>query len=231
MAYYKRNKYAYGGLTPQPMAIPPLAQTSTTGILPNTLQGVPAPQGGVGAAGGANPIAAGAGMVADIGGGIIDATTGGVDDLGIEKVSVGAETGKSALKGAATGAAVGSVVPVVGTAVGAVVGGVGGAVSGFLGGKKKQKEAAAQRKKIFKQAGTQQAQAYEQAQALQPQAQLAPTFAGGGYLQTPVDNPTIYQNGGTHEQNPLGGIPVGGNALVEEGEVRHKDYIFSNRLS
>ena len=48
------------------------------------------------------------------------------------------------------------------------------------------------------------------------------------------DNTNIYKNGGTHETNPIGGIPIGRNALVEEGEVRYKsdkygDYIFSNR--
>ena len=39
-----------------------------------------------------------------------------------------------------------------------------------------------------------------------------------------------YNEGGTHEENPLGGIPVGKNARVEEGETRFGDYIFSNRL-
>lgn len=50
---------------------------------------------------------------------------------------------------------------------------------------------------------------------------------------------TIYENGGTHEENPNGGIPIGDNSLVEEGEVRFdykdknknlKSYIFSNKL-
>jgi hypothetical protein len=48
---------------------------------------------------------------------------------------------------------------------------------------------------------------------------------------------TEYKTGGTHEQNPNGGIPIG-NSLVEEGEIRFdylekkqpKSYIFSNRL-
>lgn len=42
-------------------------------------------------------------------------------------------------------------------------------------------------------------------------------------------------NGGTHEQNPLGGIPVGFDQngtpnLVEEGETIWNDYVFSNRI-
>lgn len=49
-------------------------------------------------------------------------------------------------------------------------------------------------------------------------------------------NGLIFINeGGTHEQNPLGGVPVGVDQegtpnLVEEGEVIYNDYVFSNRL-
>lgn len=44
-----------------------------------------------------------------------------------------------------------------------------------------------------------------------------------------------FNNGGTHEENPLGGIPISKDIkgipnMVEEGEVKYKDYIFSNRL-
>ena len=47
---------------------------------------------------------------------------------------------------------------------------------------------------------------------------------------------TFYNNGGTHEENPNEGVQVGVDDqgtpnLVEEGEVRYQDYIFSNRLS
>lgn len=46
---------------------------------------------------------------------------------------------------------------------------------------------------------------------------------------------TIIGNGGTHEENPFEGVQMGiapdGNPnLVEEGEVKFNDYIFSNRL-
>lgn len=46
---------------------------------------------------------------------------------------------------------------------------------------------------------------------------------------------TFINNGGTHEQNPFEGVPMGvapdGQPnLVEEGEVLYKDYVFSNRL-
>jgi len=47
---------------------------------------------------------------------------------------------------------------------------------------------------------------------------------------------TLFENGGTHEENSLGGIPqgVGNNGkinLVEEGETKWNDYIFSNSFS
>lgn len=45
---------------------------------------------------------------------------------------------------------------------------------------------------------------------------------------------TEYKGGGTHEQNGLGGIPIGQKARVEDGEVRvdfdEGSYIFSNRF-
>lgn len=46
---------------------------------------------------------------------------------------------------------------------------------------------------------------------------------------------TFVNNGGTHEQNPFEGVPMGvapdGQPnLVEEGEVLYNDYVFSNRL-
>lgn len=43
-------------------------------------------------------------------------------------------------------------------------------------------------------------------------------------------NLTEYKNGGSHEQSPFGGIPIGQDALVEQGETRNKDFIYSDRL-
>lgn len=48
-------------------------------------------------------------------------------------------------------------------------------------------------------------------------------FKDGGAL-------TEFNEGGTHEENPLGGIPQGQGNLVEEGETKYNDYIFSNSL-
>lgn len=56
---------------------------------------------------------------------------------------------------------------------------------------------------------------------------------GSGSSSDLLNPATKVEAGGTHEQNPLGGIPMGTNS-VEEGEVKFKfpdgDYVFSNRL-
>lgn len=49
-----------------------------------------------------------------------------------------------------------------------------------------------------------------------------------------LDNITHFPVGGTHQQNPHGGIRLGNKALVEEGEYiwkspKHGEYVFSNR--
>ena len=64
-------------------------------------------------------------------------------------------------------------------------------------------------------------------------------YAEGGDLSThgtDFSNGLTYINtGGTHEQNPYDGVPMGTDSqgipnLVEEGEVIFNDYVFSNRL-
>lgn len=61
----------------------------------------------------------------------------------------------------------------------------------------------------------------------------------GGDLNTHgadfTNGQTIVGNGGTHEENPMEGVPMGMDAernpnLVEQGEVIFNDYVFSNRL-
>ena len=73
----------------------------------------------------------------------------------------------------------------------------------------------------------------------QMNSMLANYAAFGGPLHTHgadwTNGITIIDNGGSHEQNPFGGVqmgvaPDGQPNLVEEGEVVYKDYVFSNRL-
>lgn len=68
--------------------------------------------------------------------------------------------------------------------------------------------------------------------------QVANEFEHGGGLhsdQGADESVTVFEGGGSHEQNPLGGIPqgIGQNGkqnLVEEGETKWNDYIFSNEI-
>lgn len=58
-------------------------------------------------------------------------------------------------------------------------------------------------------------------------------LAEGGNLFT--NGITTINNGGTHEQNPLGGVPIGVDEqgvpnVVEQGELIANDYVYSNRL-
>lgn len=62
-----------------------------------------------------------------------------------------------------------------------------------------------------------------------------PPMAYGGYMKKKYQGGgplTEFETGGTHEMNPIGGIPQGPNASVEEGETKMKsqDYIFSDRI-
>lgn len=66
------------------------------------------------------------------------------------------------------------------------------------------------------------------------------TFAKGGTLFTDgaewSNGINVIGNGGTHEENPMEGVPLGVDPegvpnLVEEGEVTFNNYVFSNRLA
>lgn len=61
----------------------------------------------------------------------------------------------------------------------------------------------------------------------------ASRMAYGGNLENNMENKnfTEFNEGGTHEQNPLGGVPLGENASVEQGETKKGKYIYSDRLS
>lgn len=64
---------------------------------------------------------------------------------------------------------------------------------------------------------------------------MVESFADGGSTGLEGSKKLIeFNTGGTHDQNPLGGIPIGVGSngklnTVEEGETQFGDYIFSNR--
>nr|DAF35542.1 MAG TPA: dynamin-like protein [Crassvirales sp.] len=139
--------------------------------------------------------------------------------------------------GSSLGATIGSVVPGVGTLVGGAVGAVGGAIAGgiksIFGNKKaKRKERRAKNK----------ARGLNSMATLESYMGKAYGFAEGGNLSNLMGRKyfaegglTTFNNGGSHEESPIGGIPQGVSEtgqinLVEEGETRFQDYIFSDRL-
>lgn len=139
--------------------------------------------------------------------------------------------------GSGLGATIGSVVPGVGTLVGGAVGAVGGAIAGgiksIFGNKKaKRKERRAKNK----------ARGLNSMATLESYMGKAYGFAEGGNLSNLMGRKyfaegglTTFNNGGSHEESPIGGIPQGMSEtgqmnLVEEGETRFQDYIFSDRL-
>ena len=158
----------------------------------------------------------------------------------------------STLSMAGTGAAAGMALGPVGAIVGGGIGAIGGLVSSVFGNSKrrrKEREAFLKTQRQF--AGTNnlintneisQWQGNQLAYGgILPMTQQVSNilqsrgnniFAHGGQFDNGVNN---FGTGGTHEESPYGGIPVGMGEngepnLVEEGEVKWNDYIFSDRL-
>jgi hypothetical protein len=132
------------------------------------------------------------------------------------------------LSGLASGAAAGSAFGPIGTAVGGAVGMLGGAVSALVGNDKRRKEERKANAAIANRVNAMNSAINQDA----ANAWITNNAAYGGQFSTGLDK---IEKGGSHEQNPLGGIPVsidenGNPNMVEEGEARWKNYIFSNRL-
>lgn len=136
-------------------------------------------------------------------------------------------------------------------AANAIAPGIGGMVLGQVqqigSGLTNQPEEVQMPNQIVDMTGTgSQARAYANANYAVNPAQLG--YAYGGYTNTynyggMIDSSKVnsFNVGGTHEQNPYGGIPIGMGAngkmnTVEEGEVsvdigKDSSYIFSDRLT
>lgn len=159
----------------------------------------------------------------------------------------------SALSGAASGASLGTaILPGIGTAVGGALGAIGGFFSSMFGNNKRRDAEREANREAVGQINNQNYNInnkdirYALANRLAKggnirhlrgiESLLARNgnniYAYGGQFSNGV---TQFNEGGTHEENPLGGIPqgIGPNGepnLVEEGEVKWNDYIFSDRL-
>lgn len=143
-------------------------------------------------------------------------------------------------RGAALGAKLGTIVPGVGNVIGGVLGGVGGGLINFFKGRKEKKEAEAQLQLDNQQNQLTQSTLANTNYNMMNSSNLPMSLGGEMYSEGGSMNPlTEFNVGGTHEQNPLGGIPQGLNPqgkmqTVEQNETKFKfkdgDYIFSNRL-
>lgn len=141
----------------------------------------------------------------------------------------------SGLSGLASGAGAG----VAAGGVGAIVGGVLGAASGVIGssGRNRQKKLTEQR--LY----TDQMNKFNSANAMLTEQSLSNALTNYAAYGGQFNVPTTYNqgliainNGGSHTQNPLGGVPYGIGAngkqnFVEEGETIHNGYVFSDRLT
>ena len=141
----------------------------------------------------------------------------------------------SALSGAASGGSAGAAAGPWGAAIGAGVGLLSNGITAAIGNENKRKKEVEANAQMMGNLNAKSASIAAQG----ADANLANYAAFGGQIFADggdfTNGITIFNNGGTHEQNPLGGVPqgIGDNGqpnLVEEGEVKYKDYIYSNRL-
>jgi len=169
--------------------------------------------------------------IAGMGAGMLAGLVPGQNKQG--NTSIGGSAAKGALGGIAAGAALGP----IGMGVGALVGGLGG----LFTGKRRQKQELAEQAEIEQQRKDD-AMRNALSQLNFSNSSNLPMAYGGNLPNTteiPIGSFTHFANGGTHESNPLGGIPQGYNSkgqlrTTEENEGKFKfpegDYIFSNRL-
>lgn len=139
----------------------------------------------------------------------------------------------SGLSGLASGAGAGMVAGPWGAAIGGVAGLMGGL---FGAGKRNRQNRAAEKRAAENALGQANASNDAITQQSIDSAMLNYAAYGGNFFpKTSKNNLISFNNGGTHEQNPLTGIPMGIGAngkpnMVEEGETRFNNTVFSNRV-
>ncbi len=141
-------------------------------------------------------------------------------------------SGKDVLNAAISGAGSGASGGPIGMAVGAGIGALQSGISTLFARNKAKKQAATYNEELAKQEEARAMAFNNKVNSVNAQNTLnmkSNLYAEGGQLNT-------FNTGGTHEENPHNGIPlgVGSNGLpnrVEEGEVMYNDYVYSNRGS
>ena len=156
----------------------------------------------------------------------------------------GGQMAGNTLKGVASGAMAGAKIGGPWGAVAGAAAGLAGGLAGIFTGNAKAKKEADELNQLaekanYTKAATMTAKAGALDQAADARAQAAYAAEGGAINPFPSsDFPspvTEFNEGGSHESNPYDGIPQGIAPdgmpnLVEEGEVKYDNYIFSDRL-
>ena len=148
----------------------------------------------------------------------------GIDKSGITPPADVPSKGSAALSGAMKGASAGASFGPWGMAAGAVIGGAAGLIGNAKMDKEMNDADIAYTGNLHNKATNDYAMGGK---------------IGGAPTETAYDASqlvTKFENGGSHSQNSLGGIPqgIGSNGkpnLVEEGETKWNDYIFSNNIT
>jgi hypothetical protein len=129
-------------------------------------------------------------------------------------------------------------IPVFGGLIGGALKGIGGIFSMGAQRRKELKEFAA-KSAIKQQEAINEATNFNNSvgNKIYPDSLGSNIYAKGGQLETVNPNEDLIriESGGTHEENPIGGVPMGTDAegtmnTVEQGETILKDFVYSNRI-
>jgi hypothetical protein len=179
----------------------------------------------------------------------------------IPSKSGGVSMGASIGGGAVAGAAIGSVAGPIGTVIGGVVGAASGLIKGLVGKKAESRAIAKANHEAEVARGKARLKLYEQNKGPELTTIYKCggklKYANGGriMIHTPYENGIVrghynggiipqeqaatinmkgmsdIRAGGTHQENPLGGVPIDNkNNFVEQGEFKYGKYVFSNRF-
>ena len=147
-------------------------------------------------------------------------------------------TATGMLGGIGSGAGAGAIFGPVGGAIGAGIGAIGGLIGGLFGSSKAKRKAAQLNRQIDRANNQVQHNFMNRADSIDniiDDSLERGFYAYGG----PINNRELgfqeFNSGGTHEQNPNQGVPIGIGAngepnMVEQGETKYNNYIFSNRI-
>lgn len=129
-------------------------------------------------------------------------------------------------------------IPVFGGLIGGALKGIGGIFSMGAQRKKELKEFA-DKSAIKQQEAINEATNFNNSvgNKIYPDSLGTNIYSVGGIIKTvnPNDDLIKINTGGTHEENPIGGVPVGSDEngtmnTVEQGETIMKDFVYSNRI-